>query len=144
VTAGIISAAASPPEVARFRPPPGEQLTPSGAKARVEANLAAIHLPAFEEEHRPATTDERQVLAAWSSCGAVPQVFDRGRDEFADEGAALEGLLTPAEFDAARWRRPRRRRWLRSMMPGLLSEAGSGRSPAIWHPITSSAASIRW
>ncbi|MGI8592714.1 MAG: helicase, partial [Nakamurella sp.] len=79
-------------------------MTPSGSKARVDANLAAVRLSRrLEEEHRPATTtDERRVLAGWSSWGAVPQVFDRGRDEFGDQRAALEGLLTPAEFDAAR------------------------------------------
>lgn len=90
-------------EPVRFRPVAGEQLTPSGAKARVEANLAAIRLSRdLHAQGRPATPAEQQVLAAWSSWGAVPQVFDTKRDEFADSRAELTQLLTPAEFDDAR------------------------------------------
>jgi len=41
-------------------------------------------------------------LAAWSSWGAVPGIFDDARAEFAAERAELRALLTPAEFTAAR------------------------------------------
>lgn len=87
----------------RFRPVAGQQLTPSGAKARVEANLAAIRLSRdLQAQGRPATPPEQQVLAAWSSWGAVPQAFDAKRDDFAGARSELTRLLTPAEFDDAR------------------------------------------
>lgn len=56
----------------------------------------------IEAEDRPATEDEQQVLARWSSWGAIPQVFDDTRPEWADERAQLAELLDEKAYDAAR------------------------------------------
>lgn len=56
------------------------------------------------EQDRPATAAEQAVLARWSAWGAsgLSAVFDEAREEFADQRRALAGLLTPAEWAAAR------------------------------------------
>ncbi|MDN5930238.1 MAG: hypothetical protein L0I24_04120 [Pseudonocardia sp.] len=75
---------------------------PSGAKARVRANLAAIRVVhGLHSEQRPATADEQQILARWSGWGAVPQVFDTDNDEFAVERTELRGLMTEGEYRQA-------------------------------------------
>ncbi len=48
------------------------------------------------------TDEERDVLAAWSSWGAVPALFDPVREDWAEERAELRRRLTGAEYDAAR------------------------------------------
>jgi hypothetical protein len=75
---------------------------PSGAKARVHANMAVIDvLDRLDAEQRPATADEHETLAAWSGWGAVPEVFDRRNDAFAVERAHLRGQLNPDQYRAA-------------------------------------------
>lgn len=75
---------------------------PSGAKARVRANLAAIRVVrVLDIEDRAATADEQQILARWSGWGAVPQVFDTDNDEFAGERAEVRDLLTDGEYRQA-------------------------------------------
>ena len=94
---------APPPVGDGFRPPLGEQLAPSGAKARITANLAAIRTAAaITAEGRPATPEEQRVLSRWSSWGAVPAIFDETRDEYASERTELRALLTEQEYTAAR------------------------------------------
>src|SRR5581483_7552882 len=44
---------------------------------------------------------EHAVLARWSGWGAVPEIFDPRRDEFAWAREELSGLLSPAEIAAA-------------------------------------------
>ena len=88
---------------ARFRPSGQDDLAPSGAASRVAANLAALRtLRALQAQDRPATPDEQAVLARWSGWGAVPQVFDDDREEFAAARADLGQLLSEAEYAAAR------------------------------------------
>jgi N12 class adenine-specific DNA methylase len=71
--------------------------------SRVRANLAALSvLRAVQREGRPATPAEREVLGRWSGWGAVPEVFDERRGEFAWAREQLAGLLSPAELAAAR------------------------------------------
>ena len=66
---------------------------------RVGDNLAALELvKQLHEQDRPATEQERQVLAGWRSWGAVPQVFE----ETSDRATRLRGLLSEAEWAAAR------------------------------------------
>src|SRR5262249_659854 len=55
----------------------------------------------IQEEQRPATPEEQRVLARWSGWGAVPEVFDDSRTEFAQAREQLTGLLTPEELTAA-------------------------------------------
>jgi N12 class adenine-specific DNA methylase/SAM-dependent methyltransferase len=68
----------------------------------VRANLAALAtLRAVERENRPASPEEQAVLARWSGWGAVPEVFDEARPEFAWAREELSGLVTPGEMSAA-------------------------------------------
>ncbi|MGO2193945.1 MAG: helicase-related protein [Brachybacterium sp.] len=52
-------------------------------------------------EGRPASAEEQQVLARWSSWGAIPDVFDTAKGDSASERAELRALLSEAEWDAA-------------------------------------------
>ena len=75
---------------------------PSGATARIRANLAALStLRDIARDGRPATAAEQAVLARWSGWGAVPEVFDTARQEFTWAREELAGLLTPEELAAA-------------------------------------------
>jgi N12 class adenine-specific DNA methylase len=99
--------ATTSPEVAttapRFRPSGQQDLAPSGPLARVRANIAALQtLRALQAEQRPANADEQRVLARWSGWGAVPQVFDTDRAEFAWARDELTRLLGPEGIDAAK------------------------------------------
>ncbi|WP_218871389.1 helicase-related protein [Microlunatus parietis] len=53
------------------------------------------------DEDRYATAAEQQVLARWSSWGAIPDVFDDTKEEWQAERAELRALLNDAEWDAA-------------------------------------------
>ncbi|WP_228495966.1 DEAD/DEAH box helicase family protein [Microbacterium sp. VKM Ac-2870] len=78
-------------------------MVPSGQRSRVDANIAALRvLRACEAESRPATSAEQTVLSRWSSWGAVPQVFDEARDEWAGDRAILAGLFSEEQFAQAR------------------------------------------
>ena len=86
----------------RFRPHGQDDLAPSGATARIRANLAALStLRDIARDGRPATAAEQAVLARWSGWGAVPEVFDTARQEFTWAREELAGLLTPEELAAA-------------------------------------------
>ena len=82
----------------------------SGEKAKARDIIAAIRtLQAIEREHRPATTDERDILARFGGFGAVAlSIFpdpvtgrykDAGWQALGDE---LKSLLTPEEYDSAK------------------------------------------
>ncbi|OZD85395.1 helicase [Rhodococcus sp. 05-2256-B2] len=76
-----------------FRPGT-EILVPSGAKARVAANIEALRVLAdVTAQDRYATADEQAVLARWSSWGATPQVFDPRRDDWTAEREQVRALL---------------------------------------------------
>jgi N12 class adenine-specific DNA methylase/SAM-dependent methyltransferase len=71
--------------------------------SRIRANLAALTiLRTLHHDARPATAEEQRVLARWSGWGAVPEVFDDARPEFAWARDQLARLLSPAELAAAR------------------------------------------
>ena len=89
----------------RFVPAGQGDLAPSGAKARVEANLEALRtLRTLQAEDRPATAEERSRLARWGSWGAqgVWQIFDEDRPEHAAQRQELKELLTEREYLAAK------------------------------------------
>ena len=70
--------------------------------SRVRANLAALNtLRTLQHEGRPATASEQQTMARWSGWGAVPEVFDDSRNEFAWARDQLADLLTQQELAAA-------------------------------------------
>ncbi|WP_302071577.1 helicase-related protein [Rhodococcus ruber] len=83
-----------------------EVLAPTGAKARVRANIAALRLVReLDEQQRPATADEQAVLAQWSGWGAIPEIFDNRAKilaQWGDEHAALLDLLGDKGFAQAR------------------------------------------
>jgi N12 class adenine-specific DNA methylase len=69
------------------------------------ANLHALRILAdLEAADRAATEAERGVLAGWSGWGAVPEIFDEGRDEWAADREQLRELLG----DQRRWAQARR------------------------------------
>lgn len=71
--------------------------------ARFEANVAAIRVSQqLAVEGRAATAAEHAVLARYSSWGAVPQVFDESKPEWAERRAELRSVLSEREYDAAR------------------------------------------
>ncbi|MGO9103404.1 MAG: hypothetical protein ACLP9Y_29675 [Mycobacterium sp.] len=74
---------------------------PSGAKARVRANIAALQLlRTLQNADRPATPAEQRVLAAWSGWGAIPEVFDPRNEDLTAERDTLADLLA-STFHAA-------------------------------------------
>ncbi|SDT36628.1 Adenine-specific DNA methylase, N12 class [Jiangella sp. DSM 45060] len=80
-----------------------DDLAPSGARARVRANLDAIALvQLLQREARQASDEERRVLARWSSWGAVPQVFDEQASEWQREREYLRSVLGDSAYAAAR------------------------------------------
>jgi len=63
--------------------PSGEDWIPSGAKAKANANLAAIRLlKRLEAEKRNPTPDEKSVLAKYVGWGGLKQVFDTGKEAY--------------------------------------------------------------
>lgn len=55
-----------------------------------------------EERGYPASAEEQQILARWSSWGAVPQVFDERNEDWAAERAQLRSLFDDDAYAAAR------------------------------------------
>ncbi|WP_282827651.1 helicase-related protein [Gulosibacter sediminis] len=85
-----------------FRPDADEELTPSGQVARFDANVAAIRLAReLTETGRRATPQEQRTLAAWSSWGALPQVFDTENAQWAQRREQLRELLNEEQWRAA-------------------------------------------
>ncbi|WAX58516.1 hypothetical protein M6B22_07060 [Jatrophihabitans cynanchi] len=81
----------------RFRPDPNGP-TRLGAGARARANLDALRvLRQLQAEQRRARADELPILAAWSGWGAVPQLFDPARAEYARHHDELAQLIPDAE-----------------------------------------------
>jgi len=95
------AAGTDPRELTSFRPRGQEDLAPSGSAARVKENLAAlVTLREIQREQRPATPAEQQILARWSGWGAVPEVFDDRRNEYAGAREELRAYLNPPEMAA--------------------------------------------
>lgn len=76
---------------------------PSGTKARIQANLAAIDVlqRLRADGGRPATAAERDVLASWSGWGACAELFDRRSDTYATERDQLRDALGADTYRAA-------------------------------------------
>lgn len=108
-----------------FTPTPGQHLTPSGARARYDANVAAIRtLRTLDEKQRTATAEEQRMLAGWSSWGALPEVFDEAKTDWAAQRAELRVLLSDAEYLQAR----------RTTLNAHYTD--SAYVAAIWHAVT--------
>lgn len=76
-----------------------DDLAPSGAAAKLRANLDALAILNLcrEEGGRRATPDEQAVLARWSGWGAIPKVFDPDDDRYVEQRAELRRLLRTEE-----------------------------------------------
>lgn len=86
----------------RFKPSGPQDLAPAGTRAKLNANMAALRtLRELQNSNRPATPEQQRTLARWSGWGAVPQVFDKTKPEFAKERDELAELLSEAEYRAA-------------------------------------------
>src|SRR5699024_8913389 len=86
-----------------FVPPRQGVWVPSGKKARAEANIAALEVLHELRSHQGAPSpSQQQVLARWSSWGAVPEIFETHREDWHDLHTRLHRLLTAQEWDAAR------------------------------------------
>ena len=74
-----------------------------GPKAKYQANVAAIRLlKELEADGRNATPEEQETLSRYVGWGGIPQAFDGSDEKWKTEYAELKGLLTPAEYEAAR------------------------------------------
>jgi len=86
----------------RFTPRSQADLAPTGVTTRIRANLAALRVrEQLNQQQRPATSEEQQVLARWSSWGAVAQPMF-ARPEYAWARDELADLLSPEDVAAAR------------------------------------------
>lgn len=76
---------------------------PSGTKARIQANLAAIDIldRLRADGDRAATATERDVLATWSGWGACAELFDRRSDTYATERNQLRQALGAEAYRCA-------------------------------------------
>lgn len=80
-----------------------KEYVPSGPKARFQANLAAIErVRELTESGRTVTGQDQEVLAGWSSWGAVADVFDEAKENWSSERDQLRQVLTDDEWEAAR------------------------------------------
>lgn len=85
-----------------YRIPDGENLAPGSEKARFDANIAAIKLlKSIENEDRPATPKEQEILSKYTGWGALPQAFDP-YGQWKQRCESLRDLLTEDEFRSAR------------------------------------------
>ena len=79
------------------------QLGVGGAKTRYGWNIAAIRtLQMLEEEGRPATPQEQEVLSRYVGWGGIPQAFDAQNTDWRKEYEELRSLLPDAAYASAR------------------------------------------
>ncbi len=83
---------------------PGTVLVPSGEKARIEANLAALRIATqcVREGNRAATRDEQEALSRWSGWGAVPKIFDERDERWTTQRDELKSLMSERDYREAR------------------------------------------
>ncbi|MFC4014622.1 SNF2-related protein [Nonomuraea purpurea] len=89
-----------------FRPASQDDLAPSGEKAKARANIAAVRLlRQLQAEDRPATEDEKRILARWSGWGSLPVVLDTRPSERAKEFRNPDGSVNREKYERAvkRW-----------------------------------------
>lgn len=105
-TATVAADADSGPEVAVVAGQPwtGGTRRPARVQERFAANLAALEvLTTLDQERRPATEAEQEVLAGWSAWGALPFVFDDADTRISEaDRARVRVLLGPEGWSQAR------------------------------------------
>lgn len=102
----VATDADSGPEVAVVAGQPwtGGTRRPARVQERFAANLAALEvLSTLDQERRPATESEQEVLAGWSAWGALPFVFDEADTRISEaDRARVRELLGPEGWSQAR------------------------------------------
>jgi N12 class adenine-specific DNA methylase/predicted RNA methylase len=80
-----------------------EEIGKGGLTKKYRDNIAAIKIiKAMEAESRVATPEERKLIAKYAGWGALKGAFDPANKQWAKQHEELKGLLTDAEFKAAR------------------------------------------
>lgn len=80
-----------------------DHLGEGGPKAKFRANIMAIQLlKKCEEENRPATPEEQEILSRFVGWGGLADAFDPDKESWATEYLELKSGLTPEEYAAAR------------------------------------------
>lgn len=86
--------------------PPLNVLNPQGARARAEANLAAIKvledLSHSDGQSTAATSSQQMILACYSGWGACQEIFDEANSSFSELRAELRDLLDEHQYAEAR------------------------------------------
>jgi N12 class adenine-specific DNA methylase len=105
--ASSVSEAASPTSAAVDAAPDeeglAENLGKGGLVRKARDNLAAIRIvQAMAAEHRVATAEERRQLSRYVGWGAFKGVFDPANAQWAKVRTELQGLLSDAQWRAAR------------------------------------------
>ena len=91
-------------EPENYRITESDHLGSGGAKTKYADNIAAIRLLQNLQAGNAevATPDEKKILVRYVGWGGLPQVFDPKNEQWAKEYQELQGLLPPAEYQAAR------------------------------------------
>jgi N12 class adenine-specific DNA methylase/SAM-dependent methyltransferase len=80
-----------------------DDLGVGSVRQRLEWNLTALRtLDRIRREDRPATADEQSVLSHYVGWGALSQVFDESREDWAKAREELTGLLGQDGYNQAR------------------------------------------
>ena len=80
-----------------------DDLGVGGPKQKYARNIEAIRtLFRVEQEHRGATSGEQQVLSRYVGWGGLADAFDPSKENWSAEYTELKGLLSEAEYTAAR------------------------------------------
>ena len=80
-----------------------DNLGVGGAKAKYQANIAAIKLlKELESEGLQASPEQQEVLSRYVGWGGLPDAFDPSKENWGKEYTELQELLTSAEYEAAR------------------------------------------
>lgn len=80
-----------------------KSLGTGGAKARFQANVAAIRLlKHLEAEGFQALPDQQEILSRYVGWGGIPDAFDPSKTNWSKEYAELKSLLTPKEYESTR------------------------------------------
>lgn len=75
----------------------------SGEKTRAIANMDAIDvLRKLRRECRKATTEEKDILAAFSGWGGLSKIFDEKNESWSDHYKRLKSILSPEKYESAR------------------------------------------
>ncbi|MBR2896154.1 MAG: DEAD/DEAH box helicase family protein, partial [Oscillospiraceae bacterium] len=80
-----------------------DDLGVGGAKAKFQANVAAIRLlKSLEAENAQALPEQQEVLSRYVGWGGLADAFDPDKENWKEEYEELKELLTPEEYTAAK------------------------------------------